>query len=148
MSRKADGFRIEVLSGEHERSTFQSGSGPLDRYFREQASQDIKRRVATCFAAVHEETQKIAGFYTLTATSVPLDALAPDIAKKLPRYPVVPAALLGRLAIAEHFQGKGLGAALLVDALLRTARTELGVFAMLVDAKDEAAQRFYEKHGF
>jgi len=61
---------------------------------------------------------------------------------------VVPAALLGRLAVAASAQGKGLGAALLADALLRVARVEMGVYAMLVDAKDDAARRFYEKYGF
>jgi GNAT superfamily N-acetyltransferase len=141
-------FTGELLAAIHDRSGFACGSAPLDRYFREQASQDIKRRIATRFVAVDLETRDIAGFYTLTAASVVLDALAPELVKKLPRYPVVPAALLGRLAIATHSQGKGLGAALLADALLRVARVEMGVFAMLVDAKDAAAQRFYEKHGF
>lgn len=141
-------LRVEPLSGAHNRSRFVSGSAPLDRYLREQAPQDIKRRIATCFVAVDVETHDIVGFYTLTATSVALDALAPEMAKKLPRYPVMPAALLGRLAVSETFQGRGLGAALLADALLRTARVEMGVFAMIVDAKDDAAQRFYEKHGF
>jgi GNAT superfamily N-acetyltransferase len=141
-------FRIEPLCADHDRAQFVSGAVPLDRYFREQASQDIKRRIATCFVALNLETREIAGFYTLTATSIALDALAPEIVKKLPRYPVVPAALLGRLAIAKTAQGKGLGGALLADALMRTARAELGVFAVLVDAKDEAAQRFYERFGF
>lgn len=141
-------FRIESLSGAHDKTQFVSGSVPLDRYLREQASQDAKRRIAACFVAVNVETQEIAGFYTLAATSVALDTLTQEIARKLPRYPVVPAALLGRLAVSQSFQGHGLGAALLADALLRTARAELGVFAMLVDAKDEAAQRFYEKYGF
>ena len=148
MGATAAQFRIEPLSSAHDRSRFVSGSAPLDRYLREQASQDIKRRIATCFVALDIETQDIVGFYTLTATSVALDDLSPELVRKLPRYPVVPAALLGRLAIATSAQGKGLGAALLADALLRTARVEMGVYAMLVDAKDEAAQRFYEKHGF
>ncbi len=141
-------FRVEPLSGGHDRAQFSSGSDALDRYFREQASQDIRRRIATCFVAVSAEAKEVAGFYTLTATSIPLDALAPDIVKKLPRYPVVPAALLGRLAVSRNYQGKGLGGVLLADAVLRAARAELGVFAMLVDAKDEAAQRFYEHFGF
>ncbi len=148
MSAPAARFLIEPLSSAHDRSRFVSGSGPLDRYLREQASQDIKRRIATCFVALDVELQDIVGFYTLTATSVALDGLAPEIAKKLPRYPVVPAALLGRLAVSASHQGRGLGAALLADALLRVARVEMGVFAMIVDAKDDAAQRFYEKHGF
>lgn len=141
-------FRIESLSGDHDRSRFFSGSDALDRYFREQASQDVKRRIATCFVAVSVTAQEAAGYYTLTAASVALDALAPEIARKLPRYPVVPAVLLGRLAVERPYQGQGLGGILLADALKRTARAELGVFAMVVDAKDETAQRFYEHYGF
>lgn len=68
--------------------------------------------------------------------------------KKLPRYPVVPAALLGRLGVDRRHQGKGLGSALLADAIMRTVRAELGIFAIIVDAKDEMAQRFYEHFGF
>jgi GNAT superfamily N-acetyltransferase len=136
------------LAGCHDRSRFNSGSVALDRYFREQASQDVKRRLATCFVAVDIDSVEIAGFYTLSAASVALTGLAPEIARKLPRYPVVPTALLGRLAIAHECQGKGLGGVLLANAVLRTARTELGVFALLVDAKDESAQRFYEHYGF
>ena len=141
-------FRIEPLSSAHDRSRFTSGSAPLDRYFGEQASQDIKRRIAKCLVAVSVQTGEVAGFYTLTSASVALDAFSPEMARKLPRYPVVPAALLGRLAVARSFQGRGLGSALLGDALLRVARVELGVFAMLVDAKDDGTQRFYERYGF
>jgi hypothetical protein len=149
MGTPAAPFRIEPLSSAHDRARFVSGSAPLDRYLREQASQDIKRRIVTCFVAVDIVSQDVVGFYTLTATSIALDALAPELTKKLPRYPLVSAALLGRLAIAAaSSQGKGLGAALLADAFLRVARVEMGVYAMLVDAKDEAAQRFYERFGF
>jgi GNAT superfamily N-acetyltransferase len=143
-----ESYRIEPLSSAHDRSRFSSGSAPLDRYFREQASQDFKRRIATCFVVVSVAAKELAGFYTLTATSVALCDLSPEIARKLPRYPVMPAALLGRLAVARSHQGKGLGGVLLGDAVLRTSRAELGVFAILVDAKDEAAQRFYEHYGF
>ena len=144
----AASFRIEPLTGNHDRSQFLSGSASLDRYFREQASQDTKRRVTTCFVAVDIETDTVAGFYTLSACGVPLNDLPPGLAKKLPHHPAVPAALLGRLAVDRTCQGKGLGGVLLGDALVRTARAELGVFAMVVDAKDEAAQRFYERFGF
>ena len=141
-------FRIEILSSHHDRAGFVSGSDSLDRYLRERASQDVKRRIASCFVAVSVSTEEVAGFYTLTATSVALQDLPPAIIKKLPRYPVVPAALLGRLAVAQHTQGKGLGGVLLADAVLRLSRAELGIFALLVDAKDDAAQRFYEHYGF
>ncbi|HYL36990.1 MAG TPA: GNAT family N-acetyltransferase [Bryobacteraceae bacterium] len=141
-------FRIEPLSDVHDRTRFQSGSEPLDRYLREQASQDTRRHLSTCFVAVEVQTGVIAGYYTLTATNIPLDQLSAEIAKRLPRYPVVLAALLGRLAIHRHHQGKGLGSALLGDAIVRVARSELGVFAIVVDAKDVSAQRFYEHYGF
>lgn len=124
------------------------GSEALDRYFKEQVSQDVKRRIANCFVAVDLTTGDVVGYYTLTATSVALNALAAEVVKKLPRYPVVPAVLLGRLAVARVCQGHGLGVVLLADALKRTARAELGVFAMIVDAKDESAQRFCEHYGF
>ena len=94
------------------------------------------------------EGQEIAGYYTLSATSIPLEGLSPDIVKKLPRYPIVAAALLGRLAVAIAYQGGGLGSALLADAVMRIARAELGVFAIVADAKDVSAERFYEHHGF
>jgi ribosomal protein S18 acetylase RimI-like enzyme len=141
-------FRVEPLGEKHDRTGFTSGSEILDRYFRTQASQDVRRRIATCFVAVSRETEEIAGYYTLSAASVALDALSPQVVKKLPRYPVVPAALLGRLAVARSHQGIGLGGVLVADALKRTARAEMGVFAMIVDAKDESAQRFYERYGF
>lgn len=109
-----DRFRVEPLSGDHDRSRFLSGSDALDRYFREQASQDVKRRITACFVAVGVEqasggTKEVAGFYTLAAAGVALGAMAPEVTKKLPRYPVIPAALLGRLAVATGYQGKGLG---------------------------------------
>jgi GNAT superfamily N-acetyltransferase len=144
----AESVRIEALSAKYDRSQFSSGSDALDRYFREQASQDSKRRVATCFVAVGLTHQDVAGYYTLTATGVALSSMTPAIARKLPRYPVVPAVLLGRLAVASRYQGQGIGGILLADAVMRTARAELGVFAMIVDAKDEGAQRFYEHYGF
>jgi GNAT superfamily N-acetyltransferase len=126
--------RIEP-PGDHDRAQFLSGSNALDRYFRKQASQDIKRRIATCFVAVSVTAQDVAGYYTLTAPSVALSALPPEIAKKLPRYPVVTAVLLGRLAVARQYRGKGLGGILLADALKRTSRAEFGLFAMVADAK-------------
>jgi hypothetical protein len=94
------GYRIEPLA-DHDRKTFISGSESLDRYFREGVTQDMRRRVANCFVAIGLEND-VAGFYTLAATSVLLDVLAPDRRKKLPRYPLVPAILLGRLAVARR----------------------------------------------
>jgi len=77
-----------------------------------------------------------------------LDQLSPEQAKRWPRYPVVSAVLLGRLAVAQSQQGKRLGGALLADALLRATRSEVMAYAMIVEAKDEQAARFYQHHGF
>jgi GNAT superfamily N-acetyltransferase len=139
----SDGFVIEPL-GAHDRSAFSCGVAPLDRYLREQASQDVKRLMASCFVAVDAATNRIAGYYTLAATSVHANDLPPDILKRLPRYSL----LVGRLAIDQHFHRKGLGSALLADAALRVIKGDVKAFALIVDAKDENAVAFYQHHGF
>ncbi len=140
-------FLIETLSI-HDRSQFSCGVEPLDRYFREQVTQDIRRRATACFIAVETVTGRVAGYYTLSAGSVPLTDLPQDLAKKLPRYPSVPVARLGRLAVDQNFMGMKLGAALLWDAAARSARSELMANALLVNAKDDGAEAFYLHHGF
>jgi len=141
-------FRIEALSPEHDRAGFTCGSNALDRYLREQASQDMRRRTSVCYVALDARSGAIAGYYTLAAGSVPLTGLSEAMTKKLPRYPLVPVARLGRLAVSTAFQGQQLGAALLWDAGLRAMRSGMGVFALVVDAKDETAAAFYKHHGF
>ncbi len=141
------GYDIEPLD-QHDRTKFACGSAPLDRYFREQASQDARRRVASCFVAVPVGGSGVAGFYTLAATSLAVGQLSAARAKKLPRYPLIPAVLLGRLAVASSHKGKKLGMALLADAMHRAARSDVTGAVMLVDAKDEEAVRFYQHFGF
>jgi ribosomal protein S18 acetylase RimI-like enzyme len=136
------GYRIEPLAG-HDRTAFACGSEALERYFREQVSQDVRRRVARCFVAV-DAGGAVAGYYTLAASSLALDALPAERARRLPRYPVVPAILLGRLAVATAHQGRRLGGALVADAILRCTRSDIAGHVLIVDAKDEAAARFYE----
>lgn len=140
-------FELALLSGAHDRSTFNSGSVPLDRYLREQVNQDVRRRVAACFVAATEE-KLIVGYYTLASASLLLDELPASTGKKLPRYPTVPAVRMGRLAVDQVFKGQGLGSALLADALGRAACSEIAAYALLVDAKDDAAAKFYRHHGF
>lgn len=131
----------------HDRSRFDSGSPALDRYLREQVSQDMRRRVAACFVAVDDQL-RIAGYYTLATASVPLLDLSPEMRRKLPRYGSVPAIRMGRLAVDLAFKGQGLGAALLVNALRRAAKSEIPGVVLVVDAKDELAAAFYRHHGF
>jgi ribosomal protein S18 acetylase RimI-like enzyme len=140
-------FTFEALSPTHDRTGFSCGVPALDRYLRELATQDIRRRVSNCFVAL-DATSKIAGYYTFAATSLPLTELPPDQAKRLPRYPSLPACLVGRLAVDQGFRGHGLGSQLIVDAIARAMRAEPAIFALIVDAKDEVALGFYEHLGF
>jgi ribosomal protein S18 acetylase RimI-like enzyme len=141
-------FASARLSGNHDRSAFACGPEPLDRYFRQQASQDIRCRIANCFVVREIATGGVAGYYTLAAINVRLAELPPSLTARLPHYPTVPAASLGRLAIATTFQGRKLESVLLSDAITRTALADLGAFAMVVDPQDDTARRFYEQHGF
>jgi ribosomal protein S18 acetylase RimI-like enzyme len=138
---------MALLDLAQDRSTFHCGSEPLDRYFHQQVSQDSRRRVTACFVALTGD-QRIAGYYTLASASVFLADLPATMGKKLPRYPSVPAVRMGRLAVDQDFKGQGLGGALLADALDRAARSEIAAYALVVDAKDDAAAAFYRHHGF
>lgn len=140
-------FRLAPLDVAYDRTVFNSGSEPLDRYLREQVAQDVRRRVAACFVAL-ADGQRIAGYYTLASASLLLADLPATTAKKLPRYPTVPAVRMGRLAVDQAFKRHGLGGALLADALDRAASSDIAAYALMVDAKDEAAAAFYRHHGF
>lgn len=140
-------FELAPLDAAHGRAAFRSDSEPLNRYLREQVTQDIRRRVAACFVALADE-QRIAGYYTLASASLLLTDLPASTGKKLPRYPTVPAVRMGRLAVDQAFKGQGLGGAMLTDALDRAARSEMAAFALMVDARDEMAAAFYRHHGF
>jgi GNAT superfamily N-acetyltransferase len=141
------GFSIEALSVAHDRKSFSCGIEALDRYFREFATQDVKRRLSNCFVAAAEDGA-VAGYYTFAATGIPLVELPVDVTKRLPRYELMPAGLIGRLAVDRKFQGRGLGGALLLDAAARAALCDPAIFALLVEAKDEGAAQFYRHHGF
>ena len=140
-------IRIVPLDPDLDRGAFASGVETLDRYFRERVTQDVRRRVASCFVALDREGG-VSGFYTLSAASVLLADLPAAVATRLPRYPTVPAVRLGRLAVARTRHGQGLGAALLADALARSLASEIAAFALIVDAKDDMASAFYRHHGF
>lgn len=139
-------FQVVLLDSGHKRSAFHSGSEPLDSYFKQQVSQDVRRRVTACYVAMTED-QRIAGYYTLASASVLLADLPMELSKRLPRYPTVPAIRMGRLAVDNEFKGMGLGGALLADALTRSIRSEIAAYALLVDAKDDLAAAFYKHHG-
>jgi len=142
-------FVVEPLGSKHDRAAFSCGVEILDSYLHKQAGQDLKKRVAVPFVITPDGTT-IAGYYTLSQCSVQLDEIPAEVAKKLPKYPIVPATLLGRLAVSVAFRGQGHGATLLMDALYRTLQhsREVASAGVIVDAKDAAALPFYTKYGF
>lgn len=141
-------FRLEALTEAHDRAAFACGEEPLDRYFQTQVSQDIRRNITNCFVAIEAASGLIAAYYTLAAASIPTPDLPSELTKKLPRYPAIPAVRIGRLAVDQRFQGRGLGAALLADAAFRTLAAGPAAYALVVEAKNEASAAFYRHHGF
>jgi ribosomal protein S18 acetylase RimI-like enzyme len=141
-------FRFEPLVGERNRGAFHCGDEALDRYFQTQVTQDIRRHITNCFVVLEAVTGQVVAYYTLAAASVPLIELPPEETKRLPRYPTLPAVRIGRLAVDKNHQGRGLGAAMLMNAVHRTLQDAAAAFLLLVDAKNDQAGAFYERHGF
>lgn len=140
-------FRLELLA-KHDRSIFDCGAMELNSYFHTQVGQDAKRHYATCFVAIEKQESRVAGYYTLSMGSISLNELPASVAKKLPRYSQAPIARLGRLAVELKYQGQKLGSELLADAIHRVAHSEIAAYAIVVDAKNDKASRFYEHFGF
>lgn len=144
-------FAIELLAKTHQRGRFDCGVEALNRFIHAQARQDMDRGVAVvCVAVPADAPAQVAGYYSLASTAVRLEDLPDATRRKLPRYPLVPATLLGRLAVGRQFRGQRLGEYLLVDALRRARQASQSVasVAVIVDAKDDSAAAFYARYGF
>ncbi len=143
-------YNIEPL-GNHDRAAFSCGNLALDRYIREQASQDVKRGLAAVFViAPKASPATIAAYYTLSSRELKTDTLPAGIAKKAGRYGCVGVTLLGRMAVNEKYKGTGLGTLTLISALEKSliASREVASWAVFVEAIDDAAASFYRKYGF
>jgi GNAT superfamily N-acetyltransferase len=139
------------LGSEHDRGAFDCGDEALNRFLKQQARQDQDRHVSVCWVLPHPENANIIrGYYTLSAYSVRLTDLPASVTRKLPRYPDVPAALLGRLAVDMRSRGRGLGEHLMLDAMdkVLTHSTAMGTVMLVVDAKYERSAVYYQEHGF
>lgn len=151
MAPSTRAFAVERLRKEHHRESFDCGNAELNAYLRIQARQEMERGVAVVYVLVPEDTPKeVAGFYSLSATSVKLTDWPEAVRKKLPRYPLIPATLIGRLAVSASHRGHHLGERLLCDALARSlnASAAVGSTAVVVDAKDAEVVAFYTRYGF
>lgn len=141
---------IKPLDKRHDRKNFDCGVAPLNLYLARYANQDIRRRVNRVFvASPRSEPQRVVGYCSLSAGGLAAADLPEKLRHRLPRYPV-PVALLGRLAVDKSYQGQGLGAVLIADALQRIALASqvMAVYAVVVDALNESAAEFYRQFGF
>lgn len=143
-------YVIAHLDKKHSKVEFNCGIDILDEYLKYQASQDMKKNVAVSYILTIAESVRVMGYYTLSSIGIMAGELPEDIIKKLPRYPILPGILIGRLARDKEFQGKKIGDYLLIDALKRSLdiSTQLGSVAVIVDAKNERAVTFYKSFGF
>ena len=141
---------IKPLEKSHDRTSFDCGHEDLNHYLRTQARHDAEKRVAATFVLTRPGTPAVLGFYSLSASIIPVGELPPDLMKRLPRYGQLPVTLLGRLAVDRSVGGKGVGEFLLVDALRRSleATQHVAAMAVIVDAKDERAESFYRHFDF
>ena len=142
-------WAVEALTASHKRDQFQCGRASLDEYICLYASQHSRKNVGRTFVAVAPGARQVLGYYTLSGASVEFEHLPSALKKKLPRYPL-PVALLGKLAVDHSVQGQGLGAFLLIDALMRVVGVadQLAIHAVEVHALDDSAIGFYVKYGF
>jgi GNAT superfamily N-acetyltransferase len=144
-------LKIEPLdSRRHNRSKFCCAKDSLDAYIRTQASQDLKKRIATVFVLIDYPETDVLAYYTLSSYTVDITALDEAFAKRLPRYPLLPATLLGRLAVDKTKRGQRYGELMLVDALKKSldASVQVASLAVIAEALDEEAINFYLKYGF
>ena len=143
-------FQIGLLNNNHERKQFRCGEPTLDQYIQQFASQDIKRNINRVFvASTVKKPEQIVGFFSLSANSLEPSTLPKKLMRRLPKYPL-PVTLLGRLAVRDDFQGKGVGKILLADAMRRVyfASQTIAVYALIVEALNDDAKYYYEKFGF
>lgn len=144
-------LRVEALAAHHDRDAFSCGIDSLDRYLRSQAGQDVRRRANGVFILVAADAvDTVLGYYTLCATSLPQGDVPAAARKHVPRYPLVSATLIGRLAVSQTRQRDGLGSLLLADAVQRAyaSAETVGSSMLVVDALNERAAAFYESFGF
>lgn len=141
-------YNIEPLNSDHQRNNFDCGIDILNFYLQRQATQDKRKFISAPFVAIRQDNQEIIGYYTLSSTSIKPSDLPINLIKKLPKYPLLPAILLGRLAINKNYQKFGWGKLLLMDALFRSLNNEIAALAVVVEAINIQAISFYQNYYF
>jgi hypothetical protein len=145
-------YIIEPLSDRHDRENFDCGAEPLNRYLKQQASRDARRNIASIYIAAPKDASAligaVAGYYSLSNTGILQADIPSEPQKKMPRYPLVPAVLLGRLAVDLRHKARGLGGCLLADAFAASLKSPSAWALFVTDAKDETARAFNERFRF
>lgn len=144
-------LKIVPLQRTHDRKRFTCGVDSLDAYLKTQAGQDVRRKANAVYVMVRaDEPKQVMGYYTLCGMGLAYVDLPDEVRKPLPRYSMISAILIGRLAVDRGLQGQGLGFSLLIDALQRAydSTQTVGASLVVVDAIDEQAESFYVAHGF
>lgn len=143
-------YVITHLGKKHNKDPFNCGDNILNDYLKIQASQDMRKSVAVSYVMTTEESNRVLGYYTLSSIGIVAGELPEEVIKKLPRYPVLPGILIGRLGRDVEYRGNEIGQYLLIDALKRSLdiSMQLGSVAVIVDAKNDKATAFYKKYGF
>lgn len=150
LNPESTNFCIELLASNHDKAAFSCGNEQLDRYLHSTATQDKKKNIAIPYVIYDKDRQKIIGYYTLSMSGINLEQLPEAIIKKLPKYPIVGVTLIGRLAVDLNYKGFGWGKLIVMDAFQRSLNISkaTGSFAVVVDAIDDDAIRFYQRFDF
>lgn len=136
-----------LLNAEHDCSNFKCGERELNRYLKRDALTDQENNLSKTYVWIKDK--QIAGYYSLAMSALDKKTLPPEYIENI-RYPNIPAALIGRLAIHIDYQHKQAGRALLMHALEKCIAhgCTFGMHLVFVDALHERASLFYEKFGF
>lgn len=136
------------LSHSHNLSEFRCGEGTLDEWLRTRGLKNQSLGAARTFVVCREHSSQVIGFYSLATGSVNHAIATGSLRRNMPD--LIPVIILARLAVDVSFHGKGLGADLLHDAILRIQRVaeNIGIRAVMVHALSDAAKKFYLYHGF
>lgn len=139
--------KIDILSSAYDKQFFNCGVTELNDFIRKFAFQNQNKGYSKTYVATENDNTKIVGYYTVTSAEIDVNSLPNNI--KHPGYPVSSSRIC-RLAVDKKHKGKGLGNILLKDALSKIIRASeiIGIFSVIVDAKDDSAKEFYKRYGF
>ena len=142
-------MKIEVLQDHHQKKSFNCGQDDLNKFIKQYASQHQKSGTSKTYVAIDDDTQQVRGFYCLSSTSIGFDGVDAVLTQRLPRYPL-PCVVIGRFAVDQTAQGRGIGKVLLAHALKQVSKVAqiIGVNFVVIHAKDQKAMEFYQRFGF